>query len=63
MWIWFIIWVFIIWLILSGGSYYGYRRAYYPGTAFGGVVILWLVLLLIALAFVGPGWGYYGYWW
>jgi len=63
MWIWFVFWIVIIWLILSAGTHYGYRRAYYPRHTYGGVLALWLILLLLFLIFIGPWWGYYGYWW
>ena len=63
MWWWFIAWLIIIFALLSGTGYYGYRRSYYgPGGAIG-VLILLLVLFWLAVAFAGPYWGWYGWWW
>ncbi len=49
--------------LLSGAGYYGYRRSYYgPGGAIGLLVRLF-VLFWLAIAFAGPYWGWYGWWW
>jgi hypothetical protein len=61
-WWWFIVWVVIIAVLFSGGGWYGYRRSYY-GAGIGYLLLLIaLVWLFFAFVFVGPYWGYYGWW-
>ncbi|MFZ3236414.1 MAG: hypothetical protein WA417_09495 [Stellaceae bacterium] len=67
MWWWFVLWVIIIWLLLSSFGYYGYRRSYYygsygPSGGIGLLVVLFVVFWLV-IAFAGPHWGWYGWWW
>jgi hypothetical protein len=64
---WFVLWVVIIWLFLSSFGYYGYRRSYYygsygPSGAIGLLAVLFIVFWLV-IAFAGPHWGWYGWWW
>lgn len=56
---WFIVCMFIIFLLFSGGGYYGHSRSYYGrSSAFGGFGIL-IVLFLFLTLWGGPHWGYY----
>jgi hypothetical protein len=62
-WWWFVFWVVIIALLFSGGGWYGHRRSYYGagiGYLFICIAVVWL---FFAVAFAGPYWGYYGWWW
>lgn len=60
---WFVFWILLLALLLSGGGFYGYRSGYYGyGTGWGLIVALW-ILFIIAIVFAGPFWGYYGWWW
>lgn len=53
----FIIILLIVMLIFSGGGYYGHRRGYYgPRAAYGGIGLVWIIILL-GLVFLMPGWG------
>ncbi len=55
MWWWFLLWILVIFVLLSAGNWYGYRRSYYGA---GGVVGLWAVLfILFWLAILSPGRG------
>ena len=50
--------LFFILLLFSGGGYYGHRQGYYGrGTAYGGIGLGWLVILLLVV-FLMPQWGY-----
>jgi len=50
--------LFLILLLFSGGGYYGHRRGYYGrGTAYGGIGLERLVILLLVI-FLMPQWGY-----
>ena len=56
----FIVMLFLILLIFSGGGYYGHRQGYYGrGTAYGDIGLGWLVMLIMVL-FLMPQWGYMG---
>lgn len=63
MWFWFVFWVLILFLLFSGGGYYGYRRSYYDAGTAVWAIVLFFLLFWIAVIFAGPYWGYYGYWW
>lgn len=53
----FIIMVFIVLLMVSGGGYYGHRRGYYgPRVAYGSIGLGWIIILL-GLLFLMPNWG------
>ena len=66
MW-WWILWIVIIWLLISSFGYYGYWRSYYynswgPTGGIGLLVVLFIVFWLVII-FAGPLWGWYGWWW
>lgn len=63
MWWWFIIWLIIIFALLSGTGYHGYRRSYYGRGSAIGLLVLLFVLFWLAIAFAGPYWGWYSWWW
>ncbi len=53
----FIIMVFLVMLMFSGGGYYGHRQGYYgQRMAYGGIGLGW-ILVLLALVFLLPSWG------
>lgn len=60
---WFILWMLILFLLFSGGSFYGGRRGYYDPSAGWGIIAVLVIIFLLAILFAGPYWGYYGYWW
>jgi hypothetical protein len=60
MWWWFIIWLIIIFALLSGT---GYCRSYYGPAGVIGVLVLLFVPFWLAVVFAGPYWGWYGRWW
>jgi hypothetical protein len=62
-WWWFVFWVLIVFLLLSTGGFYGYRRSYYGPSAVFGLIVILFVLFWIAIVFAGPYWGRYGWWW
>ena len=57
---WFILWIIIIWLLLSGGGWYGYRRSYYGRPHVSGILIVLFIIFLLVVLFAGPHGGYYG---
>ena len=60
---WFVFWLLILFLLFSGGGYYGYQRSYYGrSTTFGWVGLLIVIFLILAL-WGGPHWGYYNSYW
>jgi hypothetical protein len=60
---WFIFWILIVFLLFSGGGYYGHRRSYYGRpSALGGFGIM-LVILWVLILWGGPHWGYYSSYW
>ena len=52
--------IIVIFLLLFGSGYHGYRREYYGGRGFG-LIGLVPVVLLIFLLFSGPRMGWYSY--
>ncbi len=67
MWWWFVLWVVVIWLLLSSLGYYGYTRSYYyssygPAGGIGLLVVLFIIFWLV-IGFAGPHWGWYGWSW
>lgn len=63
-WGWFVVWAVIVYLMMSMGGYYGYRRAYYGAGPAIGLLILLFIIFWLAIFFAGPYWGWYGYgWW
>jgi hypothetical protein len=63
MWYWFVFWVVILFVLLSGSSWFGYRRSYYGAGAAFAMLAFFVALFFIAVVFAGPYWGWYGYWW
>ena len=60
---WFIFWVFIVFLLFSGGGYYGHRQSYYGrSSAYSGFGVLFFLVFLLIL-WGGPHWGYYNSYW
>jgi hypothetical protein len=56
----FIVILFLVMLMFSGGGYYGHRRGYYDArTAYGGIGFGWIVILF-GLLFLMPHWGFMG---
>ena len=56
----FIITVFLLVLVFSGGGYYGHRRGYYGARmAYSGIGFGWIIILL-GLMFLMPYWGTWG---
>ena len=56
----FILMLVFFMLMFSGGGYYGHRRGYYGArTAYGGIGFGWIILL--ALLFLMPYWGWGGW--
>ena len=62
-WWWFVFWVLVVFLILSGGSWYGYRRSYYSARGVISIFIVLMICFIIAVVWIGPYWGWYGRWW
>ncbi len=59
---WFIFWILILFLLFSGGGYYGYRGSYYGrSTAIGWIVVLFIIFWIVIL-WGGPHYGYYNRW-
>lgn len=53
----FIVMLFLVMLMFSGGGYYGHRRGYYGArTAYGGIGFGWIIILLGLLVLM-PYWG------
>ena len=63
MWWWFILWLAAVFMLLSGSGYYGYHRSYYGAGGAIGLLVTLFVLFWLAVAFAGPYWGWYGWWW
>jgi hypothetical protein len=63
MWFWFVFLVVIVVLLLGGGSYYGYRQSYYGVVELIALIFVVFMLFWIAILFIGPYWGWYGWWW
>ena len=60
---WFILWMVVIFLLFSGGGFYGHRRSYYGrSSAFGWIAVVFIVFW-IAVLWGGPHWGYYSSYW
>lgn len=56
----FIVMVFLLMLMFSGGGYYGHRRGFYGARmAYGGIGFGWIIILL-GLMFLMPYWGSWG---
>jgi hypothetical protein len=56
----FIVMLFLIMILFSGGGYYGHRRGYYGArTAYSGIGLIW-ILILFGLLFLMPHWGFMG---
>jgi hypothetical protein len=52
----FIVMLFLVMLMFSGGGYYGPSAGLLPRTAYGGIGLDWIVILF-GLLFLMPHWG------
>ncbi|MDQ2765401.1 MAG: hypothetical protein M3Y22_18565 [Pseudomonadota bacterium] len=60
---WFVLWIFVIFLLFSGGGYYGHRRSYYGQSSAFGLIAMVFIVFWIAILWGGPHYGYYNSWW